>query len=41
MTKIVKTDIKHYPVLHREIVEFFKGLRGKYIVDATVGGGGH
>ncbi len=37
----MKTDIKHYPVLHREIVEFFRGLRGKYIVDATVGGGGH
>ncbi len=37
----MKTDIKHYPVLHREIVGFFRDLRGKYIVDATVGGGGH
>ena len=32
---------KHYPVLHKEILSFFKDLKGKYIVDATLGGGGH
>ena len=33
--------IQHYPVLHREIIEFFKHAKGNTIVDATVGGGGH
>ncbi len=33
--------IQHYPVLHREIIEFFKLTKGNTIVDATVGGGGH
>jgi len=33
--------VKHYPVLHREILDFFKGLEEGVIVDATVGGGGH
>jgi len=34
-------EVKHYPVLHKEILSFFKDLKGKYIVDATLGGGGH
>lgn len=33
--------IEHYPVLYRELLSFFKNVKGKYIVDATVGGGGH
>ncbi|WP_456401315.1 16S rRNA (cytosine(1402)-N(4))-methyltransferase RsmH [Persephonella sp.] len=33
--------VEHYPVLHREILNFFKNIKGKYIIDATVGGGGH
>ncbi len=33
--------VEHYPVLHREISNFFENIKGKYIVDATVGGGGH
>ncbi len=37
----MRTEVKHYPVLHREIVEFFKDIKGNTIVDATVGGGGH
>ena len=35
------SQIEHYPVLHREVINFFKGIKGGYIVDATVGGGGH
>ncbi len=34
-------EVKHYPVLHKEVLNFFKDLKGKYIVDATIGGGGH
>ncbi len=34
-------EVKHYPVLYREILSFFKNIPGKYIVDATLGGGGH
>ncbi len=34
-------EVKHYPVLWREVLHFFKNLKGKYIVDATLGGGGH
>ncbi len=34
-------EVKHYPVLHREVLNFFKNIKGKYIVDATLGGGGH
>ncbi|WP_457641844.1 16S rRNA (cytosine(1402)-N(4))-methyltransferase RsmH [Persephonella sp.] len=33
--------VEHYPVLHKEILNFFRNLKGKYIVDATVGGAGH
>lgn len=33
--------IEHYPVLHKEILEFAKTVEGKIFVDATVGGGGH
>ncbi len=33
--------IEHYPVLHREVINFFKSIKKGYIVDATVGGGGH
>ncbi|ACO04814.1 MAG TPA: 16S rRNA (cytosine(1402)-N(4))-methyltransferase RsmH [Persephonella sp.] len=33
--------VEHYPVLHREVLSFFKNIKGRYIVDATVGGGGH
>ncbi len=35
------SQLEHYPVLHREVINFFKGIEGGYIVDATVGGGGH
>ncbi len=35
------SDIEHYPVLHREVLQFFKPIKEGYIVDATVGGGGH
>ncbi len=34
-------EVKHYPVLYKEILSFFKDLKGKYIIDATLGGGGH
>lgn len=34
-------EVKHYPVLYREVLSFFKNVKGKYIVDATLGGGGH
>ena len=34
-------EVKHYPVLWREVLNFFKDLKGTYIVDATLGGGGH
>ncbi len=37
----METEVKHYPVLHREVLEFFKDIKGDTIVDATVGGGGH
>lgn len=33
--------VQHYPVLYREVVEFFREVKEGYIVDATVGGGGH
>ncbi len=34
--------ITHYPVLHREVLNFFKeNLKDGIIVDATIGGGGH
>ncbi|WP_457624987.1 16S rRNA (cytosine(1402)-N(4))-methyltransferase RsmH [Persephonella sp.] len=33
--------MEHYPVLHREVLQFFKPIKEGYIVDATVGGGGH
>ncbi|WP_457621954.1 16S rRNA (cytosine(1402)-N(4))-methyltransferase RsmH [Persephonella sp.] len=33
--------MEHYPVLYREVLDFFKKIKGKHIVDATVGGGGH
>nr|WP_219428851.1 16S rRNA (cytosine(1402)-N(4))-methyltransferase RsmH [Persephonella hydrogeniphila] len=33
--------MEHYPVLHREVLQFFKQIKKGYIVDATVGGGGH
>ncbi|GAB6072966.1 16S rRNA (cytosine(1402)-N(4))-methyltransferase RsmH [Venenivibrio stagnispumantis] len=33
--------IEHYPILHKEILEFAKTVEGKIFVDATVGGGGH
>ncbi|WP_457638589.1 16S rRNA (cytosine(1402)-N(4))-methyltransferase RsmH [Persephonella sp.] len=33
--------IEHYPVLHREVLQFFSPIKEGYIVDATVGGGGH
>ncbi len=33
--------IQHYPVLHREVLEFTKDLKEGYFIDATVGGGGH
>lgn len=37
-----KLEIEHYPVLHNEILKFFKENISKgIIVDATVGGGGH
>ncbi len=34
-------EVKHYPVLYREILNAFKDVKGQYIVDATLGGGGH
>ncbi len=34
-------EVKHYPVLYREVLSFFRNIKGKYIVDATLGGGGH
>ena len=35
-------DIKHYPVLHREVLNFFKdNIKDGIVVDATIGGGGH
>ncbi len=37
----METQIIHYPVLHREILEFFKNIKGSTIVDATIGGAGH
>ena len=34
--------MEHYPVLHREVLKFFKeNITDGIIVDATVGGGGH
>lgn len=33
--------IEHYPVLYREIIDFFSNIKQGYIVDATIGGGGH
>jgi len=33
--------IQHYPVLHKEVLNFFKEIKDGVIVDATVGGGGH
>jgi len=33
--------LEHYPVLYREVLNFFKSIKKGYIVDATVGGGGH
>ena len=34
--------ITHYPVLHREVLNFFKeNIKDGIIVDATIGGGGH
>ncbi|NPA13531.1 MAG: 16S rRNA (cytosine(1402)-N(4))-methyltransferase RsmH [Aquificae bacterium] len=33
--------ITHYPVLHREVLQFFQPIEKGIIVDATVGGGGH
>ncbi|NPA52450.1 MAG: 16S rRNA (cytosine(1402)-N(4))-methyltransferase RsmH [Aquificae bacterium] len=35
------SEVEHYPVLHREIVDTFKDIDGNIIVDATVGGAGH
>lgn len=33
--------VEHYSVLYREVVSFFKEIKEGYIVDATLGGGGH
>lgn len=33
--------VEHYPVLYREILDFFRCIDEGYVVDATVGGGGH
>jgi len=33
--------VEHYPVLHREVLNFFSPIRKGVVVDATVGGGGH
>lgn len=33
--------VEHYPVLHREVVQFFRYIEDEYVVDATLGGGGH
>jgi len=33
--------IEHYPVLHREVLNFFSPLKEGVVVDATLGGGGH
>ncbi len=35
------SQLEHYPVLHREVLNFFKDIKKGYIVDATIGGGGH
>ena len=35
------SQLEHYPVLHREVINFFKSIKKGYIVDTTVGGGGH
>jgi 16S rRNA (cytosine1402-N4)-methyltransferase len=34
--------LEHYPVLHREVLQFFKeNIKDGVVIDATVGGGGH
>ncbi|MCX7738352.1 MAG: 16S rRNA (cytosine(1402)-N(4))-methyltransferase RsmH [Hydrogenothermaceae bacterium] len=33
--------VDHYPVLYREIIQFFRYIENGYLVDATLGGGGH
>ncbi|MBK3331598.1 16S rRNA (cytosine(1402)-N(4))-methyltransferase RsmH [Persephonella atlantica] len=33
--------VEHYPVLNREVLQFFSSIKAGVIVDATVGGGGH
>jgi len=34
--------LEHYPVLHREVLQFFKeNVKNGIIVDGTIGGGGH
>jgi len=35
------TAYVHHPVLEREVVELFTGLKTGVIIDATLGGGGH
>ncbi len=37
----MKNKVEHYPVLHKEILEYISLSKGDTIVDATVGGGGH
>ena len=37
----MENKVKHYSVLHKEILEYISLSKGETIVDATVGGGGH
>ncbi len=37
----MEKKIEHYPVLHKEILDYISLSKGEIIVDATVGGGGH
>jgi 16S rRNA (cytosine1402-N4)-methyltransferase len=37
----MENKINHYPVLHKEILNYISQSKGEIIVDATVGGGGH
>lgn len=36
-----KEEIRHYPVMHREVLQLLDVSRRKIIVDCTVGGGSH